>query len=160
MRVYEIPTQYRRFFEECVDEETGELRYTEEQFAELEAEATEKIANCGRMLKEWEAELEAMKEAKRSIDARMKSKTRQIEWLKEMTLNALSAVGKKVEAADIVVTTRKSTKVKVNEELLHADWFVEKIERRPNLTALGDALKQGVEIEGAELITNYNLSLK
>ena len=160
MRVYEIPTQYRRFFEECVDEETGELRYTEEQFAELEAEATEKIANCGRMLKEWEAELEAMKEAKRSIDARMKSKTRQIEWLKEMTLNALSAVGKKVEAADIVVTTRKSTKVKVNEELLHADWFVEKIERRPNLTALGDALKQGVEIEGAELVTNYNLSLK
>lgn len=160
MRVYEIPTQYRRFFEECVDEETGELRYTEEQFAELEAEATEKIANCGRMLKEWMAELEAMKEAKRSIDARMKSKTRQIEWLKEMTLNALSAVGKKVEAADIVVTTRKSTKVKVNEELLHADWFVEKIERRPNLTALGDALKQGVEIEGAELVTNYNLSLK
>ena len=160
MRVYEIPTQYRRFFEECVDEETGELRYTEEQFAELEAEATEKIANCGRMLKEWMAELEAMKEAKRSIDARMKSKTRQIEWLKGMTLNALSAVGKKVEAADIVVSTRKSTKVQVNEELLHADWFVEKIERHPNLTALGDALKQGVEIEGAELVTNYNLNLK
>lgn len=160
MRVYEIPTQYRRFFEECVDEETGELRYTEEQFAELEAEATEKIANCGRMLKEWEAELKAMKEAKKAIDARMKTKTRQIEWLKEMTLNALSAVGKKVEAADIVVTTRKSTKVQVNEELLHDDWYRVTVTREPNLAALGDALKQGVEIEGAELVTNYNLSLK
>ena len=159
MRVYEIPTQYRQFFEASVNED-GELIYSEEEFEELEAEATDKIANCGRMLKEWQAELEAMKEAKRSIDARMKTKTRQIEWLKEMTLNALSAVGKKVEAADIVVTTRKSTKVQVNEDLLGADWFVEKIERRPNLTALGDALKQGFEIEGAELVTNYNLSLK
>ena len=160
MRVYEIPTQYRRFFEECVDEETGELRYTEEQFAELEAEATEKIANCGRMLKEWQAELAAMNEAKKAIDARMKTKKRQIEWLKAMTLNALMAVGKKVEAADIVVSTRKSTSVHVDESILHSDWFVEKIERRPNLTALGDALKQGVEIEGAELVTNYNLNLK
>lgn len=159
MRVYEIPTAYRQFFEASVNDD-GELIYSENEFAELEAEATEKIANCGRMLKEWQAELAAMKEAKKAIDARMKTKTRQIEWLKEMTLGALATVGKKVEAADIVVSTRKSTSVRVDETLLHADWFVEKIERRPNLTALGDALKQGVEIEGAELVTNYNLNLK
>ena len=159
MRVYEIPTAYRQFFEASVNDD-GELIYSENEFAELEAEATEKIANCGRMLKEWQAELTAMKEAKKAIDARMKTKTRQIEWLKEMTLGALATVGKKVEAADIVVSTRKSTSVRVDESILHSDWFVEKIERRPNLTALGDALKQGVEIEGAELVTNYNLNLK
>lgn len=159
MRIYQIPTAYREFFEASVNED-GELIYSESSFAELEAEATEKIANCGRMLKEWQAELAAMDEAKKAIDKRMKTKKRQIEWLKQMTLGALMSVGKKVEAADIVVSTRKSSKVVVDESILHKDWFVEKIERRPNLTALGDALKQGVEIEGAELVTNYNLNLK
>lgn len=159
MRIYQIPTAYREFFEASVNED-GELIYSESSFTELEAEATEKIANCGRMLKEWQAELAAMDEAKKAIDKRMKTKKRQIEWLKQMTLGALMSVGKKVEAADIVVSTRKSSKVVVDESILHKDWFVEKIERRPNLTALGDALKQGVEIEGAELVTNYNLNLK
>ena len=161
MKIYEIPVAIRMVFDEAyVDEETGELIFDAKTFAEVCEDAEDKIANTARYLREQEAEIEAMKQAAKDITERARAKANKLDWLKRITLASLEALGKPVEEADIRVTTRKSTKVEVDESILHSAWYVEKVERKPNLRALTDALKQGVEIKGAHLVTNLNLSIK
>lgn len=161
MRVYEIPLSIRMLFEESyVNEETGEIIFDQETFEAITQEASDKLANCGRVIREWTAELEEMKAAKARIDARLKSKQKQIDWLSRLTLDGVMALGHKVEMPDIVVSSRKSSKVVVDPERLHADWWRVTEKREPDKTAIAKALKAGVAVEGAELTTNYSLALK
>lgn len=160
MKIYEIAPALRMIFEEAYVDEDAVFHFDQVAFDEIAGNAREKIANCGRFIREEEDEIEAMKRAEKAIAERRKTKEKTIERLKAMTLHAVEALGEKVEMPDIRVSTRKSTKVEVDETMLHADWFVEKIERKPNLRALGEALKQGVVIEGAQLVVNHNLAIK
>lgn len=161
MKIYEVAPQFRAFFEDAeVDIETGEVVYNAEAFEELRFDAKDKIANCGRVIREWEAEAEAMKTAEKNIADRRKTLEKKIDWLKGLTLHAIEALGEKVEAPDIRVSTRKSTKVIVDEEKLHLDWFKQVISRKPNTEAIKKALKSGVTVEGAELVENLNLQIK
>lgn len=160
LRVYEIPAAYRLVFDESFVDEDGVVHFDQESFDEIEADATEKVANCGRVIREWKAELEAMKSAKKNMEERIRAKEKQIEHLASMTIAAVQAIGHRVDAPDISVNTRKSTAVRVDESLLPSEWWTEKVTKSPNKTAIKKALDSDVEIEGAELVTNYSLSLK
>ena len=55
MKIYEIPSALRTVFDDAyVDEETGELIFDAEKFAEVCESAEAKIANCGRYIREQE----------------------------------------------------------------------------------------------------------
>lgn len=161
MKVYEIAPAIRMLFDEAtVDPETGEILFDAQAYDEIVSEASEKIANCGRVLREWEAEVDAMKAAEKAIAERRKQAEKKITWLEGLTVAALEALGDKVECPDIRVSTRKSTKVIVDEERLHLDWYKQVISRKPNTEAIKKALKSGVAVEGAELVTCQNLAIK
>lgn len=160
LRIYQIPFALRACFDEAFVDDDGVFHFDEATFNEVAANAEAKIANCGRYIREQENTIEAMKAAAKDILDRAKAEEKKLERLKSMTLEALQALGRPVNDPDIRVSTRKSKKVIVDEFLLHADWFTEKVTRKPNLTALRDALSQGVEIEGAQLSENFNLQIK
>ena len=160
MRVYEIPAAYRMVFDESFVDDDGVVHFDQQTFDEIEDAATDKVANCGRVIREWKAQLEAMKAAKKSMEERIRSKEKQIEYLASLTIAAVQAIGHKVETPDIAVNTRASKAVRVNEELLGAEWWTEKVTKAPNKVAIKKAIDEGFEIEGAELVTNYSLSLK
>ena len=161
MKIYQIPAAIRMVFDEAfVDEETGELIFDAQTFAEVCESAEAKIANTARYIREQEHEIEAMKQAAKDIADRAKAKQNKLEWLKRTTLASLEALGKPVENADIRVTTRKSESVEVDEAVLSRDWFVCKETWAPNKTALKHALKNNEPIEGARLVTNLSLQIK
>ena len=161
MKIYEIPSQIRQVFDSAeIDEETGELIFDAETFAQVCESAEMKIANTARYIREQEHEIEAMKQASKDILDRAKAKANKLEWLKRTTIASIQALGKPVEEADIRVSTRKSEAVEVDEEILGREWFFETVTYKPNKTALKHALKNGEPVEGASLVTNYNLSIK
>ena len=161
MKIYQIPSQIRQVFDNAeIDEETGELIFDAETFAQVCESAEMKIANTARYIREQEHEIEAMKQASKDILDRAKAKANKLEWLKRTTIASIQALGKPVEEADIRVTTRKSEAVEVDEEILGREWFFETVTYKPNKTALKHALKNGESVEGASLVTNYNLSIK
>ncbi len=161
MKIYEIPVAIRMCFDEAfVDEETGELIFDANAFAEVCESAEAKISNTARYIREQEHEIEAMKEAAKNILDRAKAKQNKLEWLKRMTVASIDALGKPVEEADIRVSTRKSEAVEVDEEILGREWFFETVSYKPNKTALKHALKNNEPIEGARLVTNLSLQIK
>lgn len=161
MKIYQIPVAIRMVFDEAfVDEETGELIFDAQTFAEVCESAEAKIANTARYIRECEAEIEAMKQAAKDIADRAKAKQNKLEWLKRTTVASLDALGRPVEEADIRVSTRKSESVEVDESVLGKEWMVCKETWAPNKTALKHALKNGEPVEGARLVTNYNLAIK
>ena len=161
MKIYQIAPALRLIFEEAyVDEETGELIFDAQTFAEVCESAEAKIANTARYIRECEAEIEAMKQAARDIADRAKAKQNKLEWLKRTTIASLEALGRPVDEADIRVSTRKSEAVEVDESVLAREWMTETITYKPNKTALKHALKNGEPVEGARLVTNYNLAIK
>lgn len=161
MKIYQIPSQIRQVFDNAeIDEETGELIFDAETFAQVCESAEMKIANTARYIREQEHEIEAMKQAAKDIADRAKAKQAKLEWLKRTTIASIQALGKPVEEADIRVSTRKSEAVEVDEEILGREWFFETVTYKPNKTALKHALKNGESVEGASLVTNYSLSIK
>ena len=160
LKIYQIPSAIRMCFDEAYVDDDGVFHFDEATYSEVCESAEAKIANCGRYIREQENTIEAMKAAAKDILERAKAEEKKLQRLKEMTLVAIEAIGKPVNEADIRVATRKSQKVEVDESVLHSDWYVVKVERKPNLRALTEALKQNVEIKGARLVTNLNLSIK
>ena len=160
LKIYQIPSAVRMCFDEAYLDEDGVFHFDEATYSEVCESAEAKIANCGRYIREQENTIEAMKAAAKDILDRAKAEEKKLQRLKEMTLAAIEAIGKPVTEADIRVATRKSQKVEVDESILHSAWYTEKVERKPNLRALTEALKQNVEIKGARLVTNLNLSIK
>lgn len=161
MKIYQIAPALRLIFEEAyVDEETGELIFDAATFAEVCESAEAKIANTARYIRECEAEIEAMKQAAKDIAERAKAKANKLEWLKRTTLASLEALGRPVDEADIRVSTRKSEAVEVDESILGKEWMTETVTYKPNKTLLKHALKNGEPVEGAVLVTHYNLSIK
>ena len=161
MKIYEIPSTLRTVFDDAyVDEETGELIFDAEKFAEVCESAEAKIANCGRYIREQEHEIEAMKQASKDILERAKAKQKKLDWLIRSTVASLNALGRPVDEADIRVSARKSEAVEVDEAILGREWFTESVSYKPNKVALKHALKNGEPVEGACLVTNFNLSIK
>ena len=162
LRIYEIPVMLRKAFDAVtVDEETGEL-IGFEAVDELQVSAREKVANTARYIRECEAQLSAMKEARENIYQREQSLKKRVEWLKQNAFRALDALGEKIEEADIRVSIRNNAPsgCVVDEELIPADYIVKKVEEVLDKKALLAALKSGQEIAGVELVRTRSLSIK
>lgn len=160
LRIYQIPFALRACFDEAFVDDDGVFHFDEATFNEVAANAEAKIANCGRYIREQENTIEAMKAAAKDILERAKAEEKKLDRLKSMTLEALQALGRPVNDPDIRVSTRKSEAVEVDEDLLSRELFFETVTYKPNKTALKHALKNNEPIEGARLVTNYNLAIK
>ena len=160
MKIYEIPFAMRQALERIeVDAETGEILNADELNA-VTIDATEKIASTAKFIREQEAEMKAMKQAIDDIKARMDSKKHRIEYLKNLTLAAVTTTGT-VETADIRVSLRKTESVEVSDiEDLPKDFVTQKVSFAADKMAIKRAIKSGQEIAGAQLVVGHSLQIK
>lgn len=162
MNIFEINYALSAF-ELKVDEETGELLNADELDA-LKITRGEKIEGLALLVKELNAEADAIKKERDALDERMKQKQRKAEGLKKYLQSALA--GEKFETALCKIGYRKSQQViltgKFDEwakdnapDLLNVSTVY-----KPDKSAIKEAIKGGRQIEGATLIDNVSMQIK
>ena len=162
MTLYDIDNRLREFEPE-LDEATGELLNAAELDA-LQMERDAKIEGVALWVKELDAEAAAIKAERDALAERQRAKERKRDSLKRYLDYALQ--GQKFETSKCKVSYRKTTSVSIGE--LFEPWakanapellrITEKVE--PDKAAIKEALKNGMEIVGAELTDGVSLSVK
>lgn len=160
MKLYEIAPALRFALDDIVvDEETGEILSSDALHA-VEAQAAEKIEATALYLRELDAEAKAAKEEADRMLARVKSMQKRSDYLKAMLLNALHATGK-VKTARVTVSIRTTQAVSVDEGAnLPEAYTTVKTTVSPNKVAIKQALLDGVEVPGCELIERESVSIR
>lgn len=117
MTLYEIDKDIK-----VLINEDGEIEDIE-RFNALAMERDKKIENVGCWVKNLTAEVAAMKEEKKRLEDRIKSKDRMIdslEWWLDKALN-----GQKFESPRVAISYRKSKAVEIPDEAVFKAWAMD-----------------------------------
>ena len=158
MTIYEIDQAIM----ECVDLETGEIIDTD-KLNELELERESKIEGVACWIKDLKAEAEALKAEKQAFAERQKVAENKMESLKKWLAYALQ--GDKFKTSKCAISFRKSEAVEVTDEGLnnlmkeHDELLTYKAPE-PNKTAIKQALKDGLNVVGVQLVQNISTIIK
>ena len=158
MKLYEIDNAIL----ECIDLETGEIIDTE-QLDKLQMERDTKLENVACWIKDLKAEAEALKNEKQALAERQKVAENKAESLKKWLAYALQ--GEKFKTPKCAISFRKSEAVEVTDEGLnnlmkeHDELLTYKAPE-PNKTAIKQALKDGLSVEGVQLVQNISTIIK
>ena len=158
MTIYEINEQILN----CIDLETGEI-IDIDRLNDLQLERDTKIENVACWIKELKAEAEAIKAEKLILAERQKVAENKAESLKKWLAYALD--GQKFKTSKCSISYRKSESVEVTEEGLnnlikeHDELLTYKAPE-PNKTAIKQALKDGLSVEGVQLVQNTSTIIK
>ena len=158
MKLYEIENAIL----DCIDLETGEVIDTERLDA-LQMERDAKIENVALWIKDLKAEAEAIKAEKMALAERQRVAENKAESLKKWLAYALQ--GEKFKTPKCAISFRKTEAVEVTEEGLnnlmkeHDELLTYKAPE-PNKTAIKQALKDGLSVEGVQLVQNTSTIIK
>ena len=158
MTIYEIDQAIM----ECVDLETGEIIDTE-QLDRLQMERDAKLENVACWIKDLKAEAEALKNEKQALAERQKVTENKMESLKKYLAYALD--GKKFSTAKCAVSFRNTESVEITPEGLEAlmkehDELLTYKAPEPNKTAIKQAIKDGLNVAGVQLVQNVSTIIK
>ena len=158
MKLYEIDNAIL----ECIDMETGEIIDVEKLDA-LNMERDAKIENVVLWIKDLKAEAEAIKAEKLALAERQKVAENKVESLKKWIAYALG--GQKFSTAKCAVSFRNTESVEVTEEGLEAlmkdhDELLTYKAPEPNKKAIKDAIKDGLNVAGVQLVQNVSTIIK
>ena len=142
---------------QCVDFETGEI-IDEQMLEQLEMERDTKIENICLYIKNLKAEVEALKNEKAYFEKRMKTASNKVESLTNYLTKALG--GQKFESTKVKVSYRKSDKVEVVDISKIPEEYIKVKEPEADKTAIKNALKSGVKVDGVVLVENSNIQIK
>ena len=158
MKLYEIDNAIL----DCIDTETGEV-IDIDKLNELQLERDTKIENVACWIKDLKAEAEAIKAEKNALAERQKAAENKAESLKKWLAYALD--GEKFKTARCSVSFRKTESVEVTEEGLEAlmkghDELLTYKAPEPNKTAIKQAIKDGLNVDGVQLVQNISTIIK
>lgn len=165
MNLFEIKSSLYELLEngynaECVDPDTGE--FDEAKAKELldgyQDAFSDKVDGIAQYIQELNARANAMREKAALLTERAKQTERKADSLKDYLTAALD--GKKYESDAVKIGFRKSVSVKVDENVLPAEYFTVKEVRQPDKTAIKAALLGGAVISGATLEEKQNIQIK
>lgn len=149
---------------ECVDMETGEIdeAKVQEFLNNLPLERDKKLEAYGCLIKNLQAEADAIRAEEKNLAARRQAKEKRVEWLKNNIAASMQAIGEtKHETAKVVFSFRKSVVVEVLDDTkLPNKYLTVKTTVAPDKVALKNALKSGEVIDGATLVEKSNLQIK
>ena len=158
MTIYEIDQAIM----ECVDLETGEIIDTE-QLDKLQMERDTKLENVACWIKDLKSEAEALKNEKQALAERQRVAENKAESLKKWLAYVLD--GQKFSTSKCAVSFRKTEVVEVTTEGLnnlmedHDELLTYKAPE-PNKTAIKQAIKDGLNVAGVQLVQNTSTIIK
>lgn len=158
MKLYEINNAIL----ECIDFETGEI-IDVDKLNELQLEKETKVENVALWIKDLKAEAEAIKAEKLALAERQKVAENKAESLKRWLAYALQ--GEKFKTPKCAISFRKTEAVEVTDEGLqnlmkkHDELLTYKAPE-PNKTAIKQAIKDGLNVQGVQLVQNVSTIIK
>lgn len=164
MTLYDINQQMEeainRMFAEA-NENDGEVsQETTDLIAELQITKDEKIEAIGCKLKNFDAEIEALKNEEESLKERRKSKESKREGLASYVAKMLGGENWD-KSSKVEFSFRKSEQTIIDDETLIPDeYFKIKTDVKPDLTAIKKAIKAGELTEGAHIANRINMTVK
>lgn len=159
MKLYEINEAILNVVEKgfAVDEETGEVKFTADDLENLEIARDDKIENLCLYVKDLKAFAEEVKKEETALKAKRDRIVKKAENITNYIDFVLS--GEKFETPKCSVTYRKSAKVVVADGAeLPAEYTKIKVE--PDKTAIKNAIKSGVQIDGCAIEETNNIQIK
>ncbi len=162
--IYEDIIETERLLDQCFDLQTGEVDEARE--AELQAkkealiaEGLEKLCNLRANKIAYISGLDAENKRIAEKTATEKKKLNQLDNF-ILLIHQKSGKDKSI-AGTWTVGTRRSTQVRITDPNFNDPrFFIIKTTEQLDKMSLKEALKNGETIPGAELVTNYNLSVK
>lgn len=152
MKLYEINEAILA----CVDPETGEA--DADKLDELMLMREEKLEGLALWVKDLKAEADAIKAEEKALAERRQAKERKAESIKAYLEKVLA--GQKFETSRAVCSFRKSQKVEITDIDKIPDDYLRYSAPTPDKVAITAAIKDGLTIEGAELVDSVTMSIK
>lgn len=161
MRLFEIKAEFEKLFNECFDEETGEITDVE-AWATLEALEEEKLQNTVAYYKNLISDAKELKEAAKELTARAKRYESKAESISRLLDNYLQ--GRKFECVEGVCKYTKSTTAEQTDEMAFLLWDERfnygTSEFKPDKMAIKQAIKSGKDVAGWAVVEHNNFSVK
>lgn len=162
MSIYtDIVTLEQMFNDYCFDPETGEINDENEQaLIELHSEIINQgVENLCKLRANLMADADALKAEKMRIANKQAMKEKAVARVEKMIKFCLDNSGKeKINAGSFTVSTRKSEQVILADGWSNGDFGT--FEFKADKAKIKKAIKDGAVVDGAELVTNYNLQVK
>ena len=156
MKLYEI-TELQRAAEQ---EDDAEIKHDLKEL--IATEIKEKAQNIVMLIKNKEADIEAIDNEIKRLQQLKKRHIAQLENVKEYTiynLNKMEQNSVNTTLGQIRISTSTSVLIE-NIEQLPSKFLTVKQTLVPDKTAIKKAIKEGNEVPGAKVITNYSLQIK
>ena len=155
--LYEIDQEIMDFEFE-IDEETGEILNAKD-LDNLEMEREQKIEGVALWYKNMLAEKEMVKKEKESFAEREKKLDKKIESVKGYLAYALQ--GEPFSTSKVQMSYRKSESVNIpDESIIPRDYCTVTTVVKPDKKRIKEAIKNGVAVEGAQIVENRNIQIK
>jgi hypothetical protein len=158
--LYNIEQEYMDLMQ-AVEAAEGEM--TEEQSTQLEINEAEREGKSVAyicVIKDKESIISTIDDEIKRLTAMKKREQSHIERLKTNLLVAVNLFGE-YTAGMFTVGTRKSSQVSIDDEAaIPLEYITSKIVQGVDKKAIKEAIKAGDTIEGASVITNFNLNIK
>lgn len=176
MKLYDIVEELEKAYDEMVDPETGEINEEiYKRFNDLKLDLKSKIENIALYIKNTNADIAALKKEEESFKARRKSAESKTKWLANYLAMFLEQhnMDDGFESEKCKVTFRKSKSTEIKDEDKFYKFFDKKenkelkelvikvtTEQTVDKKKLKEILDSGIEIPGAEISNNKNISVK
>lgn len=155
MKLYEIAEAYNSL--ENV-ETTDEIQMVLDNIAD---EFDKKVENIVYYIKDFESDAEALRTEEKRLAEKRRALDNKAKYLKEYIFNSMKVVGKdKVKAGTYDLRIQKNPKsVRIlNESELLDEYF--KYKKEIDKTKIKEAIEEGIEVAGAELVQGEGLRIK
>ena len=158
MTLYEIDKEIQALITE-----DGEIEDIE-RFDALAMERDKKIENVGCWVKNLTAEVAAMKEEKKRLEDRIKSKGRMIDSLEWWLDKALD--GQKFESPRVAISYRKSKAVEIQDEAVFKAWAMDyapsllKVAYTIDKTGVKNYIASGAECPCVEIVERKSMQVR
>lgn len=167
MKLYELTADYLALLNAIDNDEIPEEAIADTLEA-ITGEIEVKADSIACILKSLDAEIAAIKAEEAKLAQRRKQKEKTLEKVKKYLADTLLFAGiDKIETARNKITFRKSESVEVADTSAFILWAQKNRDDlltygapTINKTAIKSALKDGIEIVGAELRVNQNIQIK
>ena len=161
--LFEIAAEYRALAEKLHDTDLDE-QTIEDTLEGASGDLAEKLTNIGFVVRNIEAEIDAMKQAEESIAKRRKAKENRIARLKSYALANMIATGKtKIESPWFVMGIRNNPEsVVIDAEGQIPEDYLREIPARYEVdkALVRKAIQDGFPVPGCHLTRTQSLSIK
>lgn len=143
--------------------EQGELTPEIENELQLnENTLKEKAINLAYLIKNLESDVDAIEKELERLEGLKKAKNNAKERIKQLISNAMTIYQyEKINSPTLNLSFRKSESIEIiNESQISEDFITTKTTSSINKTKIKEAIKQGQQVDGAILQTNFNLQIK